>query len=114
MSLSDGGVGLGEATGLGETPKLERSISTISPATVPVDVGVSCGLGDGFGLGEGGGVGVGVGGGVGLGEGEGEGEGVEVGSGAVKLIVSVLDSPAGLVLLPVKRRILKSYWPGPR
>lgn len=92
----------------GDTPKLVKSISAVSPATVPTGGGKSWGLGDGFRLGEG--IGVGVGGGVGLGEGEGEGEGegVEVGKGAVRLTMSVLDSPAGLLLLPVKRRSLRS------
>ena len=82
------------------------------PATSP------SGLGDKLGCGEGLGLGVGVGVGVGLGKGDGVGEGVGVGVGVgirpVKLTERVLDSPALLELLPVKRRILRSYVPGPK
>lgn len=93
-------------------PKLERSISTISPATVPDKTetregeGSRGGVGKRLGEGEGDGEGVGVG--VGDGEGEGEGLGEGVGVEAVRLISKVFDSPAGLVELPVKRRTFTS------
>ena len=84
---------LGSPDGVGDTPKPERSIWVVSPATVPVGggdptpptatlgaggLGLIEGLGVGVGDGDGDGVGVGVGVGVGEGEGVGVGQGDSV------------------------------------
>lgn len=107
--------------GMGEIPKPDKLISVATPATVPSSVETNI-VGDGredpapTGEGKVGGTGVGEGLGicVGLGESEGDGEGVGVGILTFKLIARVFDSPALLVELPVKRRIFRSYIPGPK